>query len=174
VVAQNARPVNDLLVSILNLIGGGVVGYIVGVRQGRKQTQYEQRVRVVTEVRKRLREARRAFANMATPPEYRIPAEPFGAEEVEEAGKRLDALADYVEDNADWLDVVSYQLLDELTDHMAFLWADVRGRLDANEDPSGALRAAWEWLVEADEEIHTELGTSIGTRAPWWRRIFGG
>jgi hypothetical protein len=166
--------VSDLLVSILNLIGGGVVGYIVGVRQGRKQTQYEQRVRVVTEVRKRLREARRDFANMATPPEYRLAEEPFGPDEVEEAGKKLDSLADYVEDNANWLDTTSARSLDELTSDMALLWGDVRGRLDADEDPSGALQATWDWLDEAAEEIeeiNVELDKSIGTRVSWWRRL---
>jgi hypothetical protein len=100
---------------------------------------------------------------MSTPPELRLAAgqlkqfhevvefEQF-PEEVEEAGKKLDALANYLADNGNWLDKETHERLDDLTDEMAFLWADVHGRLDtfvagaddAGEDVIRSLRAAWE------------------------------
>jgi hypothetical protein len=166
-----------LLLMVVQLLGGGAVGYLVGLWQGRKQTQYQRRVEVVTELRMRLREARESFANMATPPEYRLPEDQFRAEEVEEAGKKLDALAGYFEDNANWLDGETRERLDELADELAFLWAEVRGRLDAREDPARPLRAAWDWLEAADEEIeeiNERFDRTLGTHAPWWRRGFGG
>jgi hypothetical protein len=169
--------VRDVLLAIGQLVGGGIVGYFVGLWQGRKQAQYQRRVEVVTEVRQRLREARESFANMATPPYYRLPEEQFQPAEVEEAGKKLDALTGCLEDNGNWLDKETRELLDDLTDELAFLWADVRGRLDADEDPSGPLRTAWRWLEEADEEIeeiNERFDRAVGTHTPWWRRVFGG
>jgi hypothetical protein len=105
----------------------------------------------------------RAKADMSTPPELRLAAgqlkqfhevvefEQFH-EVVEEAGKKLDALANYLADNGNWLDKETHERLDDLTDEMAFLWADVHGRLDtfvagaddAGEDVIRSLRAAWE------------------------------
>jgi hypothetical protein len=106
----------------------------------------------VDKLRQRLREARESFANMATPPEYRL--DTFRPEEVEEVGEKFDALADYFEDTGNWLDTKTRELLDDFTDEMAFLWEDVRGRVeDAGEDPTAPLKAAWDWLDEADEAI---------------------
>ena len=161
----------------MQIVGGGVIGFFAGLWLGRKQIQYQYRVGVVAELRKRLREARESFANMSTPPTFRIPTEQFGPEEVEEAGKKLDALASYFADNGNWLDEETYERLDDLTDEMADLWADVRGRLDAGEDVYHPLRAAWEWLDEADEEIeeiNERFDRAVGTHTPWWRRMFGG
>jgi hypothetical protein len=132
----------DILLAIMQIVGGGVIGFFGGVWVGRKQIQYQHRVGVVVELRHRLREACESFANMSTPPKYRLATDQFRPEEVEEAGKKLDALTGYFEDNGTWLDKETSERLDDLTDEMAFLWADVRGRLDAGEDPSGPLTAA--------------------------------
>jgi len=167
----------DLLLTIIQILCGGVLGFVAGLWVGRKQIQYQRRVEVVTELRQRLREARESFANMATPPEYRLGTDPFRPEEVEEAGQKLDALSGYIEDNGNWLDKETRERLDALTDELAFLWADVRGRLDASEDPSASLRAAWDWLDEAAEEIeeiNERFDRAVGTHTPCWRRMFGG
>lgn len=166
----------DILLTFIQILVGGVVGYLTGLWQGQKQTQYQRRVEVVTELRQRLREFREAFANMATPPEWRLLDEPFKDEEVEEVGKKLNALTGYFEDNATWLDEETRERLDNLTDEYAFLWADVRGRVDAEEDSEEALRAAWDWLeqaVDEEEEINERFDRALGTHAPWWRRFFG-
>jgi hypothetical protein len=162
----------DILLAAMQILGGSVIGFLGGLLVGRKQIQYQRRVEVVTELRQRLREARRSFADMATPPEYRVAAEQFQTKEVEEAGEKLDALTDYFEDNGNWLDKRTDEQLDNLTDELAFLWADVRGRLDAGEDPSSPLKAAWDWLDEADEaieEINERFDRAVGTHKTWWR-----
>jgi len=167
----------DILRAVMQILGGGVIGFFAGLWLGRKQIRYQRRVEVVDELRRRLREARESFANMATPPEYRIATEQFGPEEVEEVGEKFDALADYFEDTGNWLDTKTRELLDDFTDEMAFLWADVRGRVDAGEDPTAPLKAAWDWLCEADEaigEINERFDRLVGTHTPWWRRILGG
>ena len=167
----------DILLAVLQVLLGGVIGFFGGLWVGRKQIQYQRRVEVVGVLRGRLREARASFANMATPPKYRLEEERFGPEEVEEAGEKLDALSDYLQDNGNWLDEQTRGRLDVLTDELAILWSDVRGRLDAGEDPSAPLRAAWEWLDEADketEEINERFDRAVGTHTPWWRRMFGG
>jgi len=163
-----------------------VLGFFAGLLLGRKQIQYQRRVEVVTELRHRLREARESFANMATPPEFRLAMgglEQFPEqfpEQSEEAGKKLDALTSYFADNGNWLDKETYEHLDDLTDKMAFLWADVRGCLDAEEDAEEdvirSLRTAWEWLgaaSQAIEEINERFDRAVGTHTPWWRRVFG-
>jgi hypothetical protein len=131
--------VDDILLRVIQIfiqiLGGGVVGYLFGKRQGRRQTQYQRRIEVVTELRRRLRELQQSFANMATPPEWRLPQEQFGVEEVEEVSEKLNALTGYFEDNATWLDEETRVRIDKLTDEYAFRWADVRGRVDAEEDP---------------------------------------
>jgi hypothetical protein len=165
----------DVLLAVMQILGGGVIGFFAGVWLGRKQIRYQRRVEVVDELRQRLREARESFANMASPPEYRLDA--FRPEEVEEVGEKFDALAEYFEDTGNWLDTKTRELLDDFTDEMAFLWADVRGRVDAGEDPTAPLKAAWDWLDEADEtigEINERFDRLVGTHAPWWRRMFGG
>ena len=167
----------DILLAAMQILGGGVIGFLGGLLVGRKQIRYQRRVEVVTELRQRLREAQRAYANMATPPKYRLGTDQFRPEEVEEAGEKLDALTDYFEDNGNWLDKKTGEQLDDLTDELAFLLADVQGRLDANEDPSARLEAAWDWLAEAAEEIdeiNERFDRVVGTHKPWWRRIFGG
>jgi len=88
---------------------------------------------------------------MTTPPEWRLSDDQFRVEEVEEVGKKLDALTNYFEDNAGWLNEETQERLDKLTDEYAFRWADVRGRVDAEEDPEGVLRAAWDWLDQAHQ-----------------------
>ena len=105
-----------------------------------------------------------------------LATDPFRPEEVEEVGEKLDALTGYFEDNGNWLDKETRERLDDLTDEMAFLWADVRGRLDAGEDPSASLRAAWDWLDKAAgeiEEVYERFDRTVGTHTPWWRRLFG-
>ena len=162
----------DILLTVVQIFGGGVIGFLGGLLVGRKQIQYQRRVEVVTELRQRLREARKSFANMATPTEWRLDTQPFRPVEVEEAGEKLDALTDYFEDNGNWLDEKTGEQLDDLTDELAFLWADVRGRLDAGEDLSGPLKAAWDWLDEADEaieEINERFDRAVGTHKTWWR-----
>jgi len=180
----------------MQIVGGGVIGFFAGVWLGRKQIQYQYHVGAVVELRHRLREARESFANMSTPPEFRLAAGqleqfPEGVvleqfpEEVEEAGKKLDALASYLADNGNWLDKETYERLDDLTDKMAFLWADVHSSLntfvsgadDAGEDVIRSLRAAWEWLdetAEEIEEINERFNRAVGTHTPWWRKILGG
>ena len=164
----------DTLLAVMQILGGGVIGFFTGLWLGRKQIRYQRRVEIVDELRQRLREARESFANMATPPEYRL--DTFRPEEVEEVGKKFDALADYFEDTGNWLDTKTRELLDDFTDEMAFLWADVRGRVDAGEDPTVPLKAAWDWLHEADEaigEINERFDWLVGTHTPWWRRMWG-
>jgi hypothetical protein len=164
----------DIILAVMQILGGGVIGFFAGVWLGRKQIRYKRRVEVVDELRRRLREARESFADMATPPEYRLAT--FRPEEVEEAGEKFDALADYFEDTGNWLDTKTRELLDDFTDEMAFLWADVRGRLDAGEDPTGPLKAAWDRLDEAADaigEINERFDRLVGTHKPWWRRWFG-
>jgi predicted nuclease with TOPRIM domain len=168
--------VDDLLLRVIQVLGGGVVGYFFGKRQGQKQTQYQRRVEVVTELRGRLRELRDSFANMATPPEWRLPEEQFKVEEVEEVGEKLDALTGYFEDNATWLDEETQERLDKLTEEYASRWGNVRGRIDAEENPEWVLRAAWDWLdrvADEMEKINEGFDRLLGTHAPWWRRWFG-
>jgi len=179
VVAKDVRRVSggDILLAVMQILGGGVIGFFAGLWLGRKQIQYQRRVEVVTVLRQRLREARESFANMSTPPEYRLTTDQFRPEEVEEAGEKLDALSGYFEDNGNWLDKETRERLDALTDELAFLWADVRGRLDASEDPSAPLRAAWDWLDEAAEEIeeiNERFDRAVGTHTPWWQKGFRG
>lgn len=54
--------------------------------------------------------------------------------------------------------------------------ADVRVRVDAEENPEEVLRAAWNWLDQAvkEEEINEGFKRAFGTHAPWWRRVFFG
>ena len=175
--AQDVRDVSRYLPELVSAIASGVVFYFVGLRQGRQQTQYQRRVEVANEFRRRLREFRESFANMTTPPEWRLPEDHFRVEEVDEVGKKLEALTGYFEDNAGWLDEGTQERLDKLTDEYAFRWADVRGRVDAEEDPEEVLRAAWEWLDQAADEvekINEGLARAEGTRTPSWRRVFGG
>jgi malate synthase len=141
----------DILLAVMQILGGGVIGFFAGLWLGRKQIQYQRRVEVVDELRRRLREARESLANMATPHQYRL--DPFWPEEVEEVGEKLDALSDYFEDKGNSLDTKTRKLLDDFTDEMAFLWADVRGRLDGGENLYPPLKAAWDWLDEADGAI---------------------
>jgi hypothetical protein len=174
--AVGAREVGrgQLFLAAMQMLGSGLIGFFAGLLVGRQQIRYQRRVEVVDELRQRLREARESFANMATPPDCRL--DPFRAEEVEEVGEKFDALADYFEDTGNWLDTKTRELLDDFTDEMAFLWADVRGRVDAGEDPTAPLKAAWDWLDEADEairEINERFDRLVGTHTPWWRRMWG-
>lgn len=167
----------DILLAVMQILVGSVVGYFTGLWQGQRQTQYQRRVEVITELRRRLREFRESFANMTTPPEWRMPEEQFRVEEVEEVSEKLDALTGYFEDNAGWIDEETRERLDKLTDEYAFRWADVRGRVDAKEDAKEVLRAAWNWLgqaVKEEEEINEGFERALGMHAPWWRRVFFG
>jgi hypothetical protein len=180
VVAEGVRRVSrgDILLAAMQIFGGGVIGFFVGLWVGRKQIQYQRRVEVVRELRGRLREARESFANMTTPPEWRIAEDEFrGLEEVEEVGEKLDSLTDYFEDNAGWLDQETRERLDKLTDEYELRWADFRGRVDAGEDPEVLMRVTWYWLDQAAsevEKINEGFARVEGTHAPWWRRMFGG
>ncbi|MDQ4001515.1 MAG: hypothetical protein M3283_11055 [Actinomycetota bacterium] len=167
---------DDVLFRVVLSLFSAVVGYYFGKRQGQRQTQYQHRIEVVTGLRRRLRELQRSFANMATPPEWRLPEEQFRVEEVEEVGEKLEALTDYFEDNATWLDDETRERLGKLTDDFALRWADVQGRVDAEEEPDEVLRTAWDWLdraVDEIEEINEGFDRLLGMHAPWWRRWFG-
>ena len=167
---------DDILIKVVLSLFSGVVGYLFGKRQGQRQTQYQRRIEVVTELRRRLRVLQRSFANMATPPEWRLPEEQFRVQEVEEVGQKLEALTDYFEDNATWLDDETRERLDKLTDDFSVRWADVQDRVDAEEEPEEVLRTAWDWLdlaVDEIEEINEGFDRLLGMRAPWRRRWFG-
>jgi len=154
----------DILRAVMQILGGGVIGFFAGLLVGRKQIQYQRRATVVEELRQRLREARESLADMFTPREYRL--DPYWPEEVVEVGEKLDALSDYFEDKGNWLDPKTRELLEEFTDEMAFLWADVRGCLDSGENLYPPLKAAWDWLKAADEaieEINERFDRLVGT-----------
>jgi hypothetical protein len=121
----------DVLLAVVQLLGGGVVGYLLGLKQGREQAQYDRRAAAVTELRRRLRETREAFANLATPSEYRrLANETRPRDELaKEAGEKLNELDGYHRDHALWLDRRTYEKLDNFTDELAFGLAEAEHRL---------------------------------------------
>jgi hypothetical protein len=122
----------DILRAVMQILGGGVIGFFAGLLVERKQIQYQRRATVVEELRQRLREAQESLDDMFTPPEY--PLDPYWPEEVVEVGEKLDALSDHFEDKGNGLDTKTRELLEGFTDEIAFLWADVRGCLDSGEN----------------------------------------
>jgi hypothetical protein len=169
----------DKLLAVVQLLGGGVVGYFLGLKQGREQARYDRRAVAVTELRRRLRETREAFANLATPSEYRrLANEARPRDELaEEAGEKLDELDDYYRDHSLWLDRRTYEKLDHFTDELAFGLAEAVQRLRDEGDEDAAVRPLWDWIgqeaAEEEEELDEEFERSLGKR-PWWRRVFGG
>jgi hypothetical protein len=178
-VEEGVRGVTGLLLELAYLVAGGLLGYFLGLKQGRVQAQYDRRAEAVTELRRRLRETRRAFADLATPSENRdlIDEDRPREELAEEAGEKLDELAGHHEDHALWLDRRTYEKLDALTDQFAFALAEVQQRLEEEDDDDEAIGPLWDSLgrevADAADELDELFAGSLGQR-PWWRRMFGG
>jgi hypothetical protein len=86
VVASGVVASGEILRAVMQILGGGVIGFFAGLLVERKQIQYQRRATVVEELRQRLREARESLADMFTPPEY--PPDPYWPEEVVEVGEK--------------------------------------------------------------------------------------
>jgi hypothetical protein len=86
VVASGVVASGEILRAVMQILGGGVIGFFAGLLVERKQIQYQRRATVVEELRQRLREARESLADMFTPPEY--PLDAYWPEEVVEVGEK--------------------------------------------------------------------------------------
>jgi hypothetical protein len=157
-------------------IAGVLLGTLVGLWQGRKQTQYQRRADVVTELRQRMRETLQAMAVLCATPEHRVRAEvPPRVEQAELTGDKLDRLANYHEDHAMWLNKRVNEKLEAFTDEIALRWGQGQAALGAEdeEEVMGELR---DWVDEAlqqADEIRAEFDHLLKVGTPRWRRMFG-
>ena len=171
---------SQYLLAVVSAVASGVVFYFVGLWQGRQQTRYERRVGAVTELQRRLREMHESFGNLATPGRYQMGRESWNrGEELKAAQEKLDALDGYLQDNSLWLDEQTVRAVDDYTDAMAMKLVDIEAGLAASEaEADRAIESAWQWLdgegTELPDEAEAELRSTLGTGAPWWRRMFGG
>jgi hypothetical protein len=174
-----ARGMSSLLPSIAGAVVSGVIFYFVGLHQGRQQIRFERRADAVTELRKRLREAKQALADLSTPAEYRsLPGieEPPRSKLADAAGEKLNALTSYHQDHALWLDERTSEKLDDLTDEYASRWAAAEGSV-GEEVEEDAMMSLWDWLggdEDRTDEVLDALDRSLRDAAPWWRSIFSG
>jgi hypothetical protein len=166
--------------AVVGAVVSGTIFYFVGLHHGRQQVRYERRAVTVTDLQRRLREARETFGNLATPRRYQRGGESWNREEeLQAAQEKLDALDGYLQDNSVWLDEQAVKALDDYTDALAMKLVDIEAGLTASEDEADrAIESAWQWLdgvgAELAEEGEAELRRALEPAAPWWRRVFGG
>jgi hypothetical protein len=90
----------DILLTVVQLLGGAVVGYLFGLKQGRKQTQYDRKAAAITELRQMLREIQDCFVELSARPEFRLDEWPNRREQAKALGEKLDMLENYYKDQA--------------------------------------------------------------------------
>lgn len=170
------------------------LAYALGRRQGKEQTRYQERARVVIELRRKMRDTMDSFPFPAltreqdpldflpTTPLYRWLRDTRTARRLGEfvalvlLSRKFSDLSDYYEANEPWLSPEMREKADPVLrsiSEQALVLYGAGGRYPRDWE---ALRRREEEFRPLMEELDAEARRLIGTprKHPWWRRVFGG
>ncbi len=186
----------ELLVGILGVIAtiaASIIGYFLGLRQGRKQYIYEQRVRAVTEIRSKLRAVQQDFLSWSAPPEYQLEEDPSRLEQGRNIVRKLDALEVLYESYKPLLDPGTRNLYEAIAKELDQQAIGFLSTLEANAVPGAeqldpnvpydedeVAAPVFDWAAEDTPGGLSDLKRRWDEEAervidgrPWYSRLFG-
>lgn len=170
---ESAGMLTALVSAVLGALLSALVAYPVGKRQGRQQTLYQERLRAWTEVRSSIIKLDDDFVMFLNLSEDQSYATTFFT--------KLIKLRNDFEEKSVWFD---HKAVSEIRAMFSTYWeigtklSDATQRsLDGEKARHELMEEKVQYLIEQQklrERFENFSRRLIGTRLPWWRRVFGG
>lgn len=162
-----------LLIAALCVLGGGVLGYFLGLRQGKEQFRHERAAEVVTEWRQSIQVVLSELAMLQSHKDREDRAT-FS----EDVTQKVYELRMYGLNNESWLGEKlrskAWRLTDKLKDITAPLLHDegIHDRASSHAFDEAMKKAEYEEesIKVLLESLNKEVGRRVRTAHPWWRR----
>jgi hypothetical protein len=156
----------DSLIALMGAVAGGVVSAIVayplGAWQARKQTVREERIKVLIELRRLVRDLEDDFYSLAV-------VRPNDQALSDAVWHKIVYLRDYYRDKMIWFDVKADSKVVALPAAYLQKIRELRGQeAEAVEE---VRRWVFEDLPFLEEAFEEEIRTVLGTKPPWWQRL---